>query len=61
MPICTAVAKCKAPMHASIATRIGQEPGAPAQNRKNQTVRFDKLDGPVLSISTTVRGAVGTR
>jgi hypothetical protein len=44
-----------------IVTRIGQEPEAPAQNRKNWTIQFGKLDGPVLSILTTVSGTVGTR
>jgi hypothetical protein len=44
-----------------VATRIGQEPEAPAQNRKNWTVWFGKPDGPVLSGPTIVRAAVGLR
>jgi hypothetical protein len=35
-----------------VAIWIGQEPKAPIQNRENQTLRFDKLDYPVLSIPT---------
>jgi hypothetical protein len=37
-----------------VATQIEQEPEAPAQNRKNWSVRFGKPDGPILSIPTTV-------
>jgi hypothetical protein len=44
-----------------VATRIGQEPEVPAQNRKNWIVQFGKPDGPILSISMAVRGTVGTR
>jgi hypothetical protein len=44
-----------------VVTRIGQEPEAPARNRKNQTVRFDKPDGLILSIPTAVSGAANTR
>jgi hypothetical protein len=45
----------------NVATQIRQESEAPTQNRKNWTVRFVKLDGPVLSILMVVRGTVGTR
>jgi hypothetical protein len=44
----------------SVATRIGQESKASAQNSRNQTVWFGKPDGLVLSIPTAVRGAVDT-
>jgi hypothetical protein len=44
-----------------VVTRIKQEPEAPAQNRKNQTVRFGKPDGLVLSIPMAGRGATDTR
>jgi hypothetical protein len=43
-----------------VATQIGQEPEALAQNRKNQTIRFGKPDDPILSIPTAVRGAAET-
>jgi hypothetical protein len=38
-----------------------QEPEASAQNCKNWTVRFDKSDDPILSISTAIRSATDTR
>jgi hypothetical protein len=44
-----------------IDTRIRQELEAPVQNSRNWIVRFSKLDGPILSIPTTVRGASNTR
>jgi hypothetical protein len=44
-----------------VATRIGQESEAPARNKKNQTVRFGKQDGLVLSTLTAVRGTADTR
>jgi hypothetical protein len=37
-------------------TRIKQVLKTPAQNRKNRILRFGKLEGPVLSILTAVRG-----
>jgi hypothetical protein len=37
-----------------VTTQIGQEPEAPAQNRKNRTLRFGKPDYPLLSILTIV-------
>jgi hypothetical protein len=43
-----------------IATQSEHEPEASGQNCENWTVQFDKLDGPVLSILTVVRGAAGT-
>jgi hypothetical protein len=45
----------------TVATRIGQKPETPAQNKKNWTIRFSKPDGPILSILMAVRGAVGTQ
>jgi hypothetical protein len=36
-----------------------QRPEAPAQNSRNQTIRFQEPNGPVLSGSTTVKGATG--
>jgi hypothetical protein len=44
-----------------VATRIGHESEAPVQNRRNQTVRIQELDGPVLQRPVVVRGAVGLR
>jgi hypothetical protein len=44
-----------------VCTRNEQEPEAPTQNWANWMVRFSKLDCPVLSGSTTVRGAAGIR
>jgi hypothetical protein len=44
-----------------VATQMRQEPEAPGRNYRNWTVRFGKLDSPVLSIPTAVRGAAGTR
>jgi hypothetical protein len=38
-----------------------QEPKAPAQNYRNQTIRFQNQDTLVLSRLETVRGAVGLR
>jgi hypothetical protein len=37
-----------------------QEPDAPTSNRINQTIRFDKLDGLILSIPMAVRCTVGS-
>jgi hypothetical protein len=45
----------------SICRWIGQEPEAPARNRKNQTLRFGKLDYPILSIPIAVRGVASSR
>jgi hypothetical protein len=44
-----------------VATQNEQEPKALAQNYRNQTVRFQEPDTPVLSRSAAVRGAVGLR
>jgi hypothetical protein len=55
------VADSSAESSKCVVTQIGQEPEAPARNRKNQTARFGKPDGPILSIPTAVRGAASTR
>jgi hypothetical protein len=44
-----------------VATRNEQRPEAPAQNSRNQTVRFQELDGPVLSGPTAIRGTTRLR
>jgi hypothetical protein len=44
-----------------VATWNEQESEAPARNYKNRTARFEKLDGPDLSRSTTVKGTTGLR
>jgi hypothetical protein len=44
-----------------VATGIGQEPEAPAQNYTNWTLRFGKPDYPILSIPAVVRGTASTR
>jgi hypothetical protein len=44
-----------------VCTQNDQIPEAPARNYRNWTVRFGKPNGPVLSRSTTVRGAAGLR
>jgi hypothetical protein len=41
-----------------VRTQNEQEPEAPARNCRNQTVQFDKQDGPVLSRLMAVRGTV---
>jgi hypothetical protein len=43
------------------ATRNKQRPEAPTRNSRNQTVRFQETDGPVLSRPMVVRGTAGLR
>jgi hypothetical protein len=38
---------------------VGTRIEVPAQNYRNWTIRFQKLDPPILSIPTVVRGSVG--
>jgi hypothetical protein len=44
-----------------VCTRNEQELEAPVWNRRNRSLRFQKLDPPVLSRLVTVRGVVGLR
>jgi hypothetical protein len=45
----------------SMASRNEQAPEAPAQNRENRTLWFDKPDYPVLSILMIVMGTASTQ
>jgi hypothetical protein len=48
-------------IRAVLAHESNREPEDLARNKKNRTLRFGKSDYPVLSISTAVRSATGTR
>jgi hypothetical protein len=44
----------------TVCTQNEQEPEAPARNRANRTIRFGKLDGPVSSAPTAIKGTIGS-
>jgi hypothetical protein len=44
-----------------VATRIEQEPEAPARSYRNWILQFGKSEGPILSGPIAVRGAIGFR
>jgi hypothetical protein len=49
--------ECVAMVMICVGTQNDQEPEALVQNYRNQTIRFLKLDPPILSGSMVVRGA----
>jgi hypothetical protein len=43
-----------------VRTRNEQESETPVRNRVNETIRFDKLNDPILSAPTAVRSTAGS-